>query len=111
MAGVTALFLDDDGTSFVHSLRPSLPHWATAAAGASSAARLRQACSSSLNEGPTCPGTARRATSTAIMGAAPFRNETIRTSKTYKKACSSSAILVMLVAIAPTNPLHNQIPK
>src|ERR1700682_6066687 len=104
MAGVTALFLDDDGTSFVHIVRPSMLHWAAAAAGASSAARLRQACSSSLNEGRTCPGTARRATSTAMMGAVPFRNETIRTRKTYRKACSSSAILVMLAAIGPTNP-------
>src|SRR5260370_19107274 len=93
---------DDDGTRIVHRFcpcyecgdpqdeaeAPSAAGSAGDSAGVSgdapseaagSGARLRQAFSSSWNEGRTWPGTARRAISTALMGAVPFRDETIRT--------------------------------
>ena len=44
----------------------------------------RQACSSSANVGRTWPGMARRADSTAMIGAVPLRNEMIRTFKTFE---------------------------
>ena len=82
MAAVATFFLeDDDGASFVHVfLAGDAQRWQRRRPLASSADG--KPASSSLNEGRTWPGTARRATSTAMMGAVPFRKETMRTRMT-----------------------------
>src|SRR5438128_4940730 len=77
---------------------------ASAAGAADSLPPPRQAFSNSWKVGRTCPGMARRATSTAMMGAVPFRKEKIKTRKTWRKACSSSAAFAMFEASGPTKP-------
>src|SRR5437763_8611995 len=99
VAAVPAFLLqDDDGTRLVHycgellvvvlpgftsALALYCPAAAASATGSSADPLLRQAVYTYLNDGRTCPGTARRATSTDMIGAFPFRKETIRTSSTY----------------------------
>src|SRR5208337_341575 len=105
MAAVAALFLqDDDGTRFIHDVCTLSKAQADAADAAAAAPPPRQAFSSSWKEGRTWPGIARRAVSTAMMGALPFRKETINTRSTARNACSSSAALAMLAATGPTRP-------
>src|SRR5437667_4707777 len=59
---------------------------ASAAGAADSLPPPRQAFSNSWKVGRTCPGMARRATSTAMMGAVPFSTEKIKTRKTMEES-------------------------
>ena len=110
MAAVAAFFLDDDdgvGWMLFRTAGPtaSAPLLRRAAGGlAASCPPPRQACSTSLNDGRTCPGTTRRPISTAMMGATPLRKEIITTRSTCKNACSSSAAFPMRAATGPTRP-------
>src|SRR5213080_4631108 len=107
---VTDFFFDDDGARCFHGAGPQAPEAADAASAAGSsvaagvAALLRHIFSNSWKDGRTCPGMARRATSTAMMGAVPFRKEKIKTRRTCRKACSSSAAFAMFEASGPTKP-------
>jgi hypothetical protein len=81
------LFDDDDGAGAFDGYPPVDAASAAGDASVEAAAAEpppRQACSSSVKVGRTCPGIALRAASTAMMGAVPFRNEMINTRNTFK---------------------------
>src|SRR5213593_3922644 len=101
---MTRFLLDnDDGAGAVlHTY--SYAGAASAAGAVDSLPPPRHAFSNSWKVGRTCPGMARRATSTAMMGAVPFRKEKIKTRRTCRKACSSSAAFAMFEASGPTKP-------
>src|SRR5208337_322055 len=114
MAAMAAFFPDDDDGWCRHdgaypAAAPVAAASGVASSGAPAAAFAsslapRQASSTTLNPGRTCPGTVRRPISTAIIGATPFKKAIMITRNTSKNACSSSAILPIRDASGPTNP-------